>query len=397
MCGSCEDSSATQGRMRNRFSYMGDGTGPLSHIIESISGMNTVKTYACIEGCKCRSSGASVIEHLCEGPLGVLRSGLNTFGEACQSMTFWKAKRVDTCRGCSSPSRPWQLVEVDGTASEARSNKDVIEQPSVNFPFRCGYVGYFSYEFHGKTLETMGVRVDKCSGIGSNCTEQEGTQEPPQAVWLFVDRFIAIDHHSGRLFVVWLSPLLPKKEGSSTENIKSMQSPKFSDRSTGGEKTDSVCIAQAMSLGKLTKEQQIAIAQHQEDWVYKMLEVISTCTVNGVKSVSSFSPLPELVGSPEGSRGSVLPATPPSGSASNTNDTWWGDNQSFKPVISKRDYVGAIEKIQDEIRQGNVYEACLTTQMRAEWNPQTVKPLAVYNALRNENGSDYGAYIRYYS
>ncbi|QKW09799.1 chorismate-binding protein [Streptomyces sp. NA04227] len=63
-----------------------------------------------------------------------------------------------------------------------------IAAPPLPFAFTGGYVGYFGYE----------LKAD-CGAL------EHHSAETPDAVWLFADRFLAVDHEQGRMYVLALS------------------------------------------------------------------------------------------------------------------------------------------------------------------------------------------------
>ncbi|WP_406693093.1 aminodeoxychorismate synthase component I [Saccharopolyspora sp. ID03-671] len=63
-----------------------------------------------------------------------------------------------------------------------------IEAPPLPFDFTGGYVGYFGYE------------------LKADCGSPNRHRSPaPDAVWIFADRFVAVDHLRGRTYLVALS------------------------------------------------------------------------------------------------------------------------------------------------------------------------------------------------
>ncbi|MEU9716875.1 aminodeoxychorismate synthase component I [Streptomyces sp. NPDC047976] len=64
----------------------------------------------------------------------------------------------------------------------------VIDAPPLPFDFTGGYVGYFGYELKG------------------DCGSPNRYSAPtPDAVWIFADRFLAVDHQEGRTYLLALS------------------------------------------------------------------------------------------------------------------------------------------------------------------------------------------------
>ncbi|MBA0051241.1 aminodeoxychorismate synthase component I [Streptomyces sp. AJS327] len=65
-----------------------------------------------------------------------------------------------------------------------------LDVPGLPFDFTCGYVGYFGYELKGD--------------LGSANTH---TSPAPDAVWIFADRVIVVDHQEGSTYLLALSDL----------------------------------------------------------------------------------------------------------------------------------------------------------------------------------------------
>ncbi|MFB9587675.1 aminodeoxychorismate synthase component I [Streptomyces racemochromogenes] len=74
----------------------------------------------------------------------------------------------------------------------------VIDAPPLPFDFTGGYVGYFGYELKGD--------------CGS---PNRYTAPTPDAVWIFADRFLAVDHQEGRTYLLALSTGPATADGAS--------------------------------------------------------------------------------------------------------------------------------------------------------------------------------------
>ncbi|MFT4147786.1 MAG: aminodeoxychorismate synthase component I [Micrococcaceae bacterium] len=70
-----------------------------------------------------------------------------------------------------------------------------------------------------------------------------------------------------------------------------------------------------------------------------------------------------------------------------------GQAPVFRARDSKDSYLAKVEAILEEIRQGNTYEACLTTQLSAQ-TPEDFTALDTYLALRHNNKAPYNAFIQ---
>jgi para-aminobenzoate synthetase len=60
---------------------------------------------------------------------------------------------------------------------------------------------------------------------------------------------------------------------------------------------------------------------------------------------------------------------------------------------SREEYLAKIRKAQDQIREGNSYEICLTTQLEARL-PEPLDALGTYAALRRRNPAPFASYLR---
>ncbi|WBP91481.1 aminodeoxychorismate synthase component I [Kitasatospora cathayae] len=70
---------------------------------------------------------------------------------------------------------------------QRESERRVVDAPPLPFDFTGGYVGYFGYE------------------LKADCgSKNRHTAETPDAVWLFADRFLAVDHEQDRTYLLAL-------------------------------------------------------------------------------------------------------------------------------------------------------------------------------------------------
>jgi para-aminobenzoate synthetase len=69
------------------------------------------------------------------------------------------------------------------------------------------------------------------------------------------------------------------------------------------------------------------------------------------------------------------------------------DMPTFKPDISREDYIEGIEKCRDAIHSGNSYELTLTTTFRAPGPSKTTDSFDLYRRLRSRNPAPYSVYL----
>ncbi|NKX55243.1 aminodeoxychorismate synthase component I [Arthrobacter mobilis] len=65
----------------------------------------------------------------------------------------------------------------------------------------------------------------------------------------------------------------------------------------------------------------------------------------------------------------------------------------FSVRDSREEYLAKIRRAQEEIREGNSYEVCLTTALQARL-PEPVDPLRIYAALRRSNPAPFASFLR---
>ncbi|WP_037827262.1 aminodeoxychorismate synthase component I [Streptomyces sp. NRRL B-1347] len=118
------------------------------------------------------------------------RARFSFFGDACGPLA--ETVRYRTGQGHVEVTPTGRATrQVPGTVfdylqSELRSRQTTA--PHLPFDFTGGYVGYFGYELKGD--------------LGAANKHRAPT---PDAVWLFADRFIAVDHHDGTTYLAALS------------------------------------------------------------------------------------------------------------------------------------------------------------------------------------------------
>ncbi|MCI3927761.1 aminodeoxychorismate synthase component I [Streptomyces sp. AN091965] len=118
------------------------------------------------------------------------RARFSFFGDAAGPLA--ETVRYRTGQGHVEVTRTGQAAEqVPGTVFDYLQDELRHRQtsaPHLPFDFTGGYVGYFGYELKGD--------------LGATNKHRAPT---PDAVWLFADRFIAVDHHEGTTYLAALS------------------------------------------------------------------------------------------------------------------------------------------------------------------------------------------------
>ena len=155
------DSSRVE-RGRSRFSFMGDGGGPLSSTLTYNMHTRTVRV----------TTVGPPSEHTHPLPPS------SSFFSFLQS--HLDAHSISLYTPYTHPS----------------SSHD---DPPPPFPFHAGFVGYFAYELCHETLPS--------GGRGAKAVEMEGEQGlhgEPEAAWVFADRMLAVDHEEGKLWLLAL-------------------------------------------------------------------------------------------------------------------------------------------------------------------------------------------------
>ncbi|HEX2418840.1 MAG TPA: aminodeoxychorismate synthase component I [Micromonosporaceae bacterium] len=131
---------------RARFSFLGDASGPLAEVLTYQVGEGTVS--------------------VCRGDTVVRESG--------SIFDVLERRLADRTLAGS-----WSL----SAAGETRTARDLLVE--LPFDLTGGYVGYFGYE----------MKAD-CGGSAVHLADT------PDAVWMFADRLITVDHHTGTTYLV---------------------------------------------------------------------------------------------------------------------------------------------------------------------------------------------------
>ena len=199
----------------------------------------------------------------------------------------------------------WLDAEVSGTE---------VEAPDLPFEFRLGWVGYFGYE-----LKTE---------VGSPNAHES---DLPDAVMMFLDRAVVIDHFTERIYLLAL-------------------------RNEDAEETS-------------------------DQWFARMREAIGSITEDSITSQ------PEDAAAGRAEDGDAASAESLVAKLSTHSGT------HLKARHSQREYLGLIDRVQQEITDGETYEVCLTNMLEGTVDSEETA-LSMYLRLRDENPTPFGAYIR---
>ncbi|XP_026191582.1 aminodeoxychorismate synthase, chloroplastic [Cyclospora cayetanensis] len=357
----------------SRFSFMGDAEGPCAFLLESWTERSTRQIFRCAQGCGCCASPSPLhIRELPVDPFDAMRlHGTLTGGQEALRLRRWRA--------VITPSQ-----EGEGTGGVVAVSSPVLEPVeegcsghSVNperppFDFLGGYVGYFAYELR----HIVFARLRAAEGDEGPPTASMGTPQSmprnPLALWVFADRYVAIDNHTGRCYLVWLTPTV------SPRSANTAVSP--SEEAIGTRVVAPPCepLPDAVRAGRLTDGAQKSIADAQVAWALGALKEIAKCPM-----------FPH----------SVVPQRRKSLFLAAREQTPTGEKNVepiyFRPTLTEVHYKEAIRTILEHIQRGNAYEVCLTDQMTSPYDPEALSPLEVYSRLRDRNRSKFGAFLRF--
>lgn len=344
----------------SRFSFMGDAEGPCAFVLESWTDNSTRQLFRCPQGCGCSDPLKLHTRELAVDPFDALRlDGALTGGHESLRLRHWRAT-VTAEMGAGQ--RP-KLEPMEDKALPARPP----------FDFLGGFVGFFAYELRHRALARLrGLQRDMASPAIFEPNGAGRTVGQPLSLWIFADRYVAVDNHTGRCFLVWLTPFI--------------QNPGHSNiRAEKAENGDSryACEPLMCSLrdGRVSHDIRKSIADTQELWALETLRALSACFsttlcqqpgVAAQKPLVSQSPTQVNEKDPE-----TLDAAP-----------------EFRTAVTEDEYKASIKTILEQIQMGNAYEVCLTTQMTATYDPHSQSPMKIYSRLRDRNRSKFGAFLK---
>ncbi|KAL8435754.1 hypothetical protein ACSSS7_002236 [Eimeria intestinalis] len=384
----------------SRFSFMGDALGPCAFALESWTDASTRQLFRCPQGCSCSADTPSKSWHsreLSVDPFDALRvDGLVTTGQEALRLRRWRAA-VTTGEARDEVGELQQLLE------------EVSQPAPPPFDFWGGFVGYFAYELRHRACtrlrEAQGDSIASPATPGGKGLPQRAPsreQSPPQAatsskegppgaspprhplsLWLFADRFVALDNHEGRCYIVWLNPLSQAESNELTE-AKGLphqgpeqrlphQGPSQQGRPQQGP-PGITCepLASALVGGRVTQEACRLIARAQESWAVSILSEIAGCF--------EFTACHETQEKEEALEEEMKKEAA----------------LRFEWALTEAKYKSAIRVALGEIEKGNAYEVCLTDQTTAVYDPQEGRPtpFKLYTRLRANNRAKLGAFLK---
>lgn len=199
----------------------------------------------------------------------------------------------------------WLDAEISGTE---------VEAPDLPFEFRLGWVGYLGYELKAE--------------VGSPNAHES---DLPDAVMMFLDRAVVIDHLTERVYLMAL-------------------------RNEDAEEAS-------------------------DQWFARMREAIGSLTED------SSTSRPDAAASERVEDGDIASAGSPVVKLS----ARVGSRLTARH--SQREYLGLIDRVQQEITDGETYEVCLTNILEGTVESEE-KALSMYLRLRDEHPTPFGAFIR---
>lgn len=268
---------------RSRFSFLGDTSGPYSEVLRYRVG-----------------SGQVEVRH----PDGTTTPEPGTI--------FDVLDRRLTAR------RPADRLGHRRHADDALGHRRHVGD-DLPFDLDGGYVGYFGYETKADCAATTARVADT-----------------PDAVWMFADRLIVVDHQQRRTYLLALS------------------------RDPGGRTAADDWLSMT--------------ATRLRDFVVDRSEAATS------RPVRAESYLANAESCQPGSAAELTAGTAEVGLG------WWA-----MPSRDRRRYLADIEAALVQLRRGESYEICLTNEIRL---PPVDDPLAYFRTLRRINPAPYAAYLR---
>ncbi|KAL8450902.1 hypothetical protein Emag_003008 [Eimeria magna] len=356
----------------SRFSFMGDALGPCAFALESWTDASTRQIFRCPQGCSCSADTEGKSWHSRElnaDPFDALRAdGLVISGQEALRLRRWRA--------AVTPGKP---------SDEVQELEQLLEEEAhaapPPFDFWGGFVGYFAYELRHRTCARL--RAAQGDSAASPATagkegppegppsSRQGPQRPPLprhplSLWLFADRFVALDNYEGRCYIVWLNPL-PQAGSDALTEAKGIPQQGPSQKAETCEP-----LASALIGGRVTQEASRSIARAQESWAASTLREIAGC----FKLNDSEDMLKKEEASEEHLKEKAA--------------------LQFGWALTEAEYKAAIRTALDEIERGNAYEVCLTDQTTAAYDSQAAAPapFKLYTRLRANNRAKLGAFLK---
>jgi para-aminobenzoate synthetase len=339
-----------------RFSYMGDGRGPLARLVECFveprerSSLGRASAGPPKHSVRISSPVASGWEEHSSASSG---APLDIF-ERLDRLLHSRAASFSVDGGCSRPLRDWDLP----------------------FPFAGGLVGYFGYGLRGLCgVKSTGVpsadsasaaaaaaAADAAATIAATSADARcgaGREQAcaadefvPDSSWLFADRVLAWDHDSNLCYLFTVC-----------DSAHAAEQERWLD-------------ATASTLGQIAASRaEELLLQQAQDEADAQDEAASSAAYSAVATVSVSVPSPATAHEPR-STGEPLVHSP------------------LIPSVPFEQYAGRIERCLELIRAGETYEVCLTQQLAASARSPALRRAAseLYRRLRVSNPAPYAAF-----
>lgn len=363
------DSSKVEKGRSTRFSYMGSSDGPLSFSVSYSTATRQITK-------KRMDSNSNLVESkICLGTTSAESGdGSSTFFDWIKAETM---KYNNTMNGATTFNQKESSISISSVSlsplsstiddhytspstSSSSSSSNLMTVDDIPFDFWTGFVGYFGYEmktesFPASSFSTMGGGgVGGSHPNGTSTTPSPSSSSPvsefktksnhhaaPDSSFLFIDRMIVFDHEMGD---IWLVSLHDAAKGACLE-----------------EDWFSETRAQLSHLMTMSNNQ-------------------SSCGGD-----ESFTPSP------------CPPLKPIS-----TTSVW--DSPQISVHHSKQEYMKNITRSIEEIKCGETYEVCLTTQIKIKpSSPSSYSSSSntfpsssgynIYKQLRRRNPAPYAAFL----
>ncbi|KAJ3150774.1 hypothetical protein HDU86_006282 [Geranomyces michiganensis] len=211
------------------------------------------------------------------------------------------------------------------------------------FNFTCGMVGFFGYEMKEESLGSDTSHKTKCDGEQHFHIVDGGAT--PDASFILADRVVVFDHVAKEIYLMAL-------------------------RLDAGETP----LVEAWMRQTTQRVEEIGAAQQGHD-THRVLAPMS------LNSLSAHTTADRRQ-----ANGKVGPPPPPSRPRSSA---------ALKLAVSPTQYLHDVRSSLAKIRDGETYEVCLTTQIRAALPKNSPDSFELYKDLRRRNPAPYGAFLRF--
>ncbi len=319
-------------RLQTRFSFMGCGGGPWSKLVEFF-----------LESASCEAEGVKLSRQRID-ITRLTSQGGDLEEKSERAKCLWGKSIFDYAEEALGAAVPGGLENIVWCDPDGSTCPLPVEC-KLPFDFRGGLVGYLGYECKENCPPCSYVEPFAPHSVGRRVP---GPMPTPDASFVFADRFVAIDHDEGDIFVVELGDAEAKDVGIQHEVDAKVKAMGIGRRRTP-EETDAVRCA----------------------WMRE------TC-----EKIASISP---AVG-----RGD---AKQRKSSATDTRDPL----AAMTPNRDRATYMSDVAQCLTAIRQGETYEVCLTNQLlvpRSEMglgNDETIDVEHLYQTLRTVNPAPFAA------